>query len=162
LSVKEIRNHMVPNHSPYKIPLAPSPICAGNGVFIHDSIDLNSMVTRGLVGRHLAYEVTGSSCEPLIAPGSIVIVNRFREPVNGDTVAVLLNDYAFVKVFERKEQRLRLVSPNPDFTSEEVREYDDFVLLGVVEWAFTPVSPEVRQARLTDMDRKILQFTGAI
>ena len=116
----------------FKIPLAPSELGAG-------TVDLNKLVTGGSLNTHFAYEVTGSSCSPHIVAGSIVIVNKYRQPINGDTVAVMLNDHAFVKVFERKDHRLRLVSPNPEYAGIEVRPHDNFEHLGVVEWAIAPV-----------------------
>jgi SOS-response transcriptional repressor LexA len=120
------------------LPLAPTPLSAGLGYYTQDdTIDLNKMVCNNQIGSHMAYEVSGSSCEH-IAPGSIVVVNRNRTPVNGDIVAVLLNDAAFVKVFERKTG-LRLVSPNKEYPDQEVRETDDFHVLGVVEWTCSPV-----------------------
>jgi hypothetical protein len=127
-------------HSLFKIPLAPSPLSAGFG---SEALDLNKLVCGGIMHAHLAYEVSGSSCEPHIMPGSIVIVNRYRHPNDGDTVAVLLNGNAFVKIFERRESGLRLVSPNEEYPAQEVHAYDDFECLGVVEWSFSPV---VRQA----------------
>jgi hypothetical protein len=131
---------MVASSSPIPIPLAPSPLSAGHGLSPQDGlIDLNILVTRGRIGSHCAYEVSGSSCEPYISSGSIVIVNKHRHPSNGDVVAVLLNDSAFVKIIERKESTLRLVSPNKEYPPQEVNAYDDFHCLGVIEWAFAPV-----------------------
>jgi hypothetical protein len=132
---------MVAHLSSVPMPLAPSPLSAGYGLSAQDEmIDLNRMVCAGRVGSHCAYEVKGSSCEPYIMPGSIVIVNRNRQPNNGDTVAVQLNDDAFVKIFERREStRLWLVSPNKEYPPQEVKAHDDFEVLGVVEWAFAPV-----------------------
>jgi SOS-response transcriptional repressor LexA len=130
---------MAAQSSHLPILIAPSPLSAGLGLYTQDEmIDLNRMVCNGQIGSHMAYEVSGSSCEPYIAPGSIVVVNRNRTPVNRDIVAVLLNDAAFVKVFERKTG-LRLVSPNKEYPDQEVRETDDFHVLGVVEWTCSPV-----------------------
>jgi SOS-response transcriptional repressor LexA len=133
---------MVSHHSLHKIPLAPAPLSAGHGILTDEMVDLNRIVTGNQIGQHCAYEVEGSSCEPHIAPGSIVVVNRNRPPENGDIVAVLLNDAAFVKVFERRAG-LRLVSPNREYPDQEVRETDDFHVLGVVEWTCSPVAKKV-------------------
>ena len=110
----------------FKIPLAPSELGAG-------TVDLNKLVTGGSLNTHFAYEVTGSSCSPHIVAGSIVIVNKYRQPVSGDKVAVMLNGCTFVNVFEKRKTQLRLVSP--EHPRIEVRPER----LGVVEWTMAPV-----------------------
>jgi hypothetical protein len=134
MSKKEIHFKMA-THTLHKIPLAQSPLSAGEGSFIgndFDEVDLNFYLTGDKPERSLAYPVTGDSNDPTIPHGSLVTVDRDIQPMTGDTIAFLLNGLFHVKLFEQKESYLRLISPNAKYEPKEVHETDNFQVLGVV------------------------------
>lgn len=121
----------MPISSTLRIPVCPDPISAGNGGFCDSRFDGNKFLTQGR-NDLIAYEVDGNSGVPFILPGSWVIVDTKRQPINGDVVVALLNDMAYVKVFEQRESHLHLVSPNPEYKPIPVHEFDSFHVVGVV------------------------------
>ena len=131
----------------FPIPLASHTLSAGHGSYFNfetEEFDSNMLLTEGRINSHVAYQITGDSAVPYIPPGSWVIVEKHREPHNGDVIACYLNELYFVKVFERKEQRLRLVSPNEDYAPQEVYAHDDFHVLGVVTGCVMRVMREIQ------------------
>jgi SOS-response transcriptional repressor LexA len=117
------------------IPLAFATLSAGSPAPHDDGyalLDLNEMLTGGHEGSVIAYVVTGESMREDILPGYIVFINTFREPRNGDTVAVSINNETCIKIFERDRHRLYLVPKNDGFPTREIRPTDTFHLIGVV------------------------------
>lgn len=116
------------------IPLAYSLLSAGPGAIVDEEyalLDLNALVTGGRDGC-VAFVVTGDSMRADILPGYIVIVDTYREPKNGDTVVVNVNDQNCVKIFEHQTRGLYLVPKNGDFPTREVKPTDKFHVLGVL------------------------------
>lgn len=117
-----------------QIPLAFSLLSAGPAAQVDDGyslLDLNALVTQGREGC-LAFVVTGDSMRDDILPGYIVFIDPNREPRNGSTVAVSVNNETCIKLFEREQQRLYLVPKNGEFPTKEVKPSDNFHILGVV------------------------------
>lgn len=131
--------------TPIKIPFARSPISAGGGSFAgsdFEELDANTLLSAGNPRDCLAYTVTGDSCVPTIPDGSIVVVNRVTQPVNGNIVAASVNGLIHIKVFEQKGRGLRLVSPNEQYESREIKQDDDFHILGVVTGCCLPITSQ--------------------
>lgn len=115
------------------IPLAHSLISAGAGAELDEGyslLDLNMWLTGNRDG-FLAVVITGDSMRPNIEPGYLVVVDTYREPKNGDTVVVSVNNETCVKVFQQEQQRLYLVPKNGDYPVREVKPSDNFRILGV-------------------------------
>jgi DNA polymerase V len=126
----------------YKIPFARSPLSAGAGAFAgsdFEELDANLVLSAGNPTDCLAFTVTGDSCVPTIPNGSIVVVNRTLQPTNGSVIAASLNGLNHIKVFEQKGAGLRLVSPNDHYEPREIKEHDDFHVLGVVTGCCLPI-----------------------
>lgn len=122
-------------HSHQQMPLAHSLLSAGQAAEVYDDgytlLDINALITGGREG-FLAFIITGDSMREDILPGSVVFIDPYREPKNGDTVAVTINGQNCIKIFERSE-RLYLVPRNVEYEPQEVRSSDELYILGVVK-----------------------------
>lgn len=126
----------------YKIPIARSPLSAGPGAFTNtefDELDTNTFLSAGQPAHCVIYPVSGESCVPTIPSGSMVVVNRLIQPLKGHVVAACVDGLNHIKIFEPRESHLRLVSSNGNYEPIEVREHDDFHMLGVVTGCFWEV-----------------------
>lgn len=131
--------YSMPSKTTYTLALAQSPLSAGPGTFASadfDELDVNLLLSAGQPEHCFIYPVTGDSCDPQIPHGSLVVVNRKIEPMDGHTVAVSLDGLNHIKILERT--RLRLVSPNTDYEPLQIR--DPFHVIGVVTWCMRPIT----------------------
>jgi repressor LexA len=68
----------------------------------------------------------------------LVIVSPGEQAKNGDIVVALINDEATVKKFEMINNKIRLIAENDAYKPIEVKNQDDFKLVGkvkgVVRW----------------------------
>ncbi len=115
------------------IPIAVSPLAAGDPIDISDDfdyLDLNEIVTGGREG-YMAYRVTGDSMVTQILPGYIVIADSYCEPQHGDVIVARINGLNCVKILD-KNRGLHLVSANKEYTPRRVTKADDFQIIGVV------------------------------
>ena len=68
----------------------------------------------------------------------LVIVSPAERAKNGDIIVALLNDEATVKRFEMINNKIRLIAENNSYNPIEVKNHDDFKLVGkvkgVVRW----------------------------
>ena len=85
---------------------------------------VNEIIGTELINRHLAakgeifaLEVKGSSMEPKMSPGDVVIVRRTPTAQSGQTVVVMVGkeEATVKKIFFRKDG-VTLVPTNPDYT----------------------------------------------
>ena len=77
--------------------------------------------------------VEGESMEGVgIHHGDLLVVDRSKEPRQGDVVVAALNGVLTVKRLEEKENRLFLTAEHPSYDPIEVRPCEDLVLWGVV------------------------------
>jgi repressor LexA len=67
-----------------------------------------------------------------ILDGDIVVVRKDDRAESGDVVVAMLGEDATVKSLDLSQNSLKLVPANPDFEPIEVKEGDDFRILGVV------------------------------
>lgn len=83
-------------------------------------------------------EVTGTSMDQTgLVPGSLMVVNRRREPRHGDiVVAVLLGEAVTVKRLEKSDTKIALVpeSTDPSHQRRVLTEFDEWVVWGVVTY----------------------------
>lgn len=121
------------------VPLAYSLLSAGDAAEVSDDyelLDINEMITKGREG-FIAYPITGDSMIAGIQPGSVVFVDPYCEPKNGDIVACCVNGRNNVKIFKRTSTHLYLVSANKKYSPKEVTARDSFHVLGVVRGNLT-------------------------
>jgi DNA polymerase V len=134
--------------TPYSLPFARLPLSAGPGAFVDndfDSVDANLLLSENQPSNCILFQVTGDSCDPSVPHGSIAVVNRTIEPLNGHTIACSVDGLNHIKQFERKEAALWLVSPNTRYDPREVAAHDDFDVIGVVMWALVPTPRVIRR-----------------
>ena len=84
------------------------------------------------------FRVRGTSMEPDICPGDIVLV-QFKEgitPRDGDVLAVRFGEELLIKqIFKSPGGKLLLKSKNPNWPTQEVYPgSDDFQVLGIPRW----------------------------
>ena len=75
-----------------------------------------------------------------IDDGDLLVVDRAREPQNGDVVVAALNGVLTVKRLERTADALYLAAENPGYEAIEVSPYEDLVVWGVVRHVIRKVS----------------------
>lgn len=75
-----------------------------------------------------------------IDDGDLLVVDRAREPQNGDVVVAALNGVLTVKRLERTADALYLAAENPGYEAIEVSPYEDLVVWGVVRHVVRKVS----------------------
>lgn len=107
---------------------------------VENIIDYEEISTDlAATGEFFALQIHGTSMEPRIMDGDVVIVRKQPEVENGQIAIVLVNGYdATCKRLMREKDGIRLVSFNPNFppmhySSEEVANLPIRVLGRVVE-----------------------------
>lgn len=75
-----------------------------------------------------------------IDDGDLLVVDRAREPQNGDVVVAALNGVLTVKRLEQTADALYLAAENPGYEAIEVSPYEDLVVWGVVRHVVRKVS----------------------
>jgi len=96
------------------------------------TLDFSGMFESG--GSAFALRVRGDSMRDAgILAGDYVIVQPQKEAVNGQIVVARIGDDATVKTFQSRKGQIELVPSNPDHRTIEVREGEDFEILGVVK-----------------------------
>jgi repressor LexA len=97
-----------------------------------NSIDLYQYILD-LPGQIFSLIVKGDSMiEEGITDGDIVIVEKGREPRNGDVVAACLNNEWTVKYFKKNNFEVLLVPANPDYPIIHAKGKDSLFIGGVV------------------------------
>lgn len=103
--------------------------------FAEDGVDLNQLLVDAPEWTYLM-EVTGTSMDQAgLAPGSLMVVNRRREPRHGNiVVAVILGEAVTVKRLEKSDTEIALVpeSSDPSHQRRVLTEFDEWVVWGVV------------------------------
>lgn len=117
------------------IPLAHSVLIAGQASELYDEgyslLDLNALITNGREGFR-SYYVSGESMDPTIPSGSLVCVDPYCQPRNGDPIVAMIDDLVTVKTFQLRERRLYLVPTNSTYPTREIRPNENLRILGVV------------------------------
>lgn len=126
-------------HSRNTVPTAISLIAAGPAVEIgedYELLDINNLVTRGRDG-YVAFQIDGDSMVEHIPHGSLIFVDSWRSPNNGDIVACSVNGKITVKIFQNTNKGLYLVPANPEHHRRQVTRHDNFHVIGVVRGSLT-------------------------
>jgi DNA polymerase V len=99
---------------------------------IIDAPDFNSMLVENPVAT-LAVRISGKSMTGAgIFPGDIAVVNRAREPKNGDIVLAVVDREFTIKRYRNRNGKITLQAENPRFADIEITEGVDFEIWGVV------------------------------
>jgi len=118
-----------------KVPSLISAHKCGFGVSFNDGLEYEDIPTQVIDKMHEPYIITasGSSMYPVIQDGDKVLIERNKQPVNGDIVAVFLNGEYMIKIFDYKQDRLTLFlkSVNPEYKAITIGEHDTFQIFGV-------------------------------
>jgi repressor LexA len=111
-------------------------VAAGNPLTIYpDAIDTVQLPTIAHMPKDsFLLRVKGNSLkDAYIFSGDIVIVNPNLQAKNGQIVAAILEDAAVVKRFYKKQNRIELISENPEFKPIVIeKDYSKFKIVGVV------------------------------
>lgn len=96
----------------------------------NDSIDVYRYL-QNATGNVYFLTVSGDSMiEAFIADGDKVIVDKDREPMNGDIVAAVVDNEWTIKFFEKRNGKVALVPANKDF--ENIYPKESLFIGGVV------------------------------
>jgi DNA polymerase V len=126
-----------------KIPLFTTRISAGFPSPADDFIDKRLDFNEYLITHPSAtfcVQVEGSSMvDAYIHPGDILIVDKALDPVSENIVIAAIDGEFVVKRFQRKGERVYLMSENPKFAPIEIRENMTVEIWGVVTYVIHKV-----------------------
>ena len=117
-------------------------VAAGLPITAIENIDGSLIVDPAFLRRaedSFALRVKGDSMiNAGINDGDLVIVSPNEQSKNGDIVVAMLNDEATVKRFELSDKKIKLIAENNAYLPIEIKNQDDFKLIGkvkgVVRW----------------------------
>ena len=70
--------------------------------------------------------------EPTFKDGDIIFVEKSKNPINGAFMVVQVDDEAFIKKVYLEDDKLRLVSLNPDYDDRIADEHNEVRVVGKV------------------------------
>ena len=121
-----------------EIPLASSGVKAGfpspAGDYIEESIDLNKHVIKNRSATFYA-RVDGSSMEPILRDGDLIVIDRSLTPSTNDIVLCYIDGDFTVKTVQKTPNAIYLVPANKAFDPIEVTPDNDFIIWGVITYS---------------------------
>ena len=119
-----------------RIPLVGSRVAAGfpspADDYMEDYLDLNQLLISEKESTYLV-RVKGESMMNIgIFPKDLLIVDRSREPKDGDIVIAVLDGELTVKRLEKRGHRVALVAENKQFAPIVVRPNQELLIWGIV------------------------------
>ena len=121
---------------PSPVPLAGASVAAGfpspADDFIEQSIDLNRLLIRNPPATFLVRVEGDSMQDDCILDGSLVVVDKSLQPVDGDVAVCWLDGEFTLKRIRIEEGRITLMPANKRFNPIVVGEDDPFTVWGVV------------------------------
>ena len=111
-------------------------VAAGTPILAEENIEGSIVIDPTLAkgGNAFALKVKGDSMiKAGIFDGDFVIVEPQKEAKNGDIVVALIDDEATVKTFERKNDKVRLLPENDNYSPIDVTNKENFSLVGRVK-----------------------------
>ncbi len=100
--------------------------------YMEDYLDLNQLLISEKESTYLV-RVKGESMINIgIFPKDLLIVDRSRDPIDGDIVIAVLDGELTVKRLEKRGHRVSLVAENKKFPPIVVREDQEFLVWGIV------------------------------
>lgn len=122
------------NYQPQNDIIVQSTVSAGTGILDLDPETTETISYRGQVpaSYDLALKVSGNSMEPTFKDGDIIFVEKSENPINGAFMVVQVDDEAFIKKVYLEDDKLRLVSLNPDYDDRIADEHNEVRVVGKV------------------------------
>ena len=121
-----------------EIPLASSGVKAGfpspAGDYIEESIDLNKHVIKNRSATFYA-RVDGSSMEPILRDGDLIVIDRSLSPSASDIVLCYIDGEFTVKTVQKTPNAIYLVPANKAYDPIEVNPNNDFIIWGVITYS---------------------------
>jgi len=121
-----------------EIPLASSGVKAGfpspAGDYIEESIDLNKHVIKNRSATFYA-RVDGSSMEPILRDGDLIVIDRSLTPSTNDIVLCYIDGEFTVKTVQKTPNAIYLVPANKAYDTIEVTSDNDFIIWGVITFS---------------------------
>ena len=121
-----------------EIPLASSGVKAGfpspAGDYIEESIDLNKHVIKNRSATFYA-RVDGSSMEPILRDGDLIVIDRSLSPSASDIVLCYIDGEFTVKTVQKTPNAIYLVPANKAYDTIEVTSDNDFIIWGVITFS---------------------------
>ena len=112
-------------------------VAAGTPILAEENIEGSLVIDATLTsksGKWFALKVKGDSMiKAGIFDGDFVIVEPQKEAKTGDIVVALIDDEATVKTFERKNDTVRLLPENDNYSPIDVTNKENFSLVGRVK-----------------------------
>lgn len=121
-----------------EIPLASSGVKAGfpspAGDYIEESIDLNKFVIKNKSATFYA-RVDGSSMEPILRDGDLIVIDRSLAPSSNDIVLCYIDGDFTVKTVQKTPNAIYLVPANQAYDPIEVTRDNNFIVWGVITFS---------------------------
>ncbi|MBM3468012.1 MAG: translesion error-prone DNA polymerase V autoproteolytic subunit [Alphaproteobacteria bacterium] len=118
------------------LPLYESRVAAGYPSPADDRLEASLDLNQHLIPHPSSTFFVRASGNSMINAGindnDILVVDRSIEPKHGDIVIAALNGELTVKRLHSKGKEVALLAENPEYPAFEVREENDFFILGVV------------------------------
>ena len=129
--------HAISPSSPIQLPLYLSQVPAGfpspADDYVETSLDLQKLLVKHPAATFLV-KAKGSSMDPLIHNGDLLVVDRSIEPKHGHIVIPSLNGDLTVKQMFKRRGIVSLLPENKDFSPIDVTTGFEFQVWGVVTY----------------------------
>ncbi len=127
----------VGNHTPRKmltVRTAESSVAAGYGSFLEDDTFHDESFPASMVPEDtdFAVKIAGDSMKPYYHDGQHVFVKRTEELYSGQVGIFVYEDAGYVKEYHQDEDGVRLVSYNEAYDDIEIKDFDQFHIVGQV------------------------------
>ena len=124
-----------------KIPII-GRVAAGSTILAEENIEGSIVIDPGFLKKDIdsfALRVKGDSMiEAGIFDGDLVIISPKANAVNGDIIVARVEDEVTVKIYENKNQQIRLIPQNKVYEPIVIKNKDEFSIVGkvtgVVRW----------------------------
>jgi repressor LexA len=117
-------------------------VAAGSPILAIENIEGSVVLDSSFMKKSddcFALKVKGDSMiNAGIYEGDLVIVSPGKETISGDTIVAQLDDEVTVKTLEKKNNKIRLIPENPNYSPIEVDDKKEFSIvgkvIGVIRW----------------------------
>lgn len=105
----------------------------------HSMLDLNQLCVQHPATTYYVKARGQSMTGAGIEDGDILVVDRSREPQNGDIIIAAIDGEFTVKRLRYQGQIVQLVPENPEFAPRTLTEAEKSDFFGVVTWVVKPI-----------------------
>lgn len=106
--------------------------------FVESAIDLNKYVVKHPSATYFA-RVNGTSMEPDLSEGDLLIIDRSLEPANGRIAVCFVDGEFTVKRIRIEKEKCLLIPSNAGYPILEVTKDNDFLIWGIVSYVIKKV-----------------------